>query len=411
MSQSTFKILFYLRKNRLNKNGQATIMVRITLSGEISQFSSKLEIEPHLWDTKAGKAAGKSGIATKMNSLLENIKNSLTNHYREIETRDSSVTVEKIRNSFLGFETRQQTLLELFKKHNEEAEKLVGISKTKATLQKYTCTYNHIECFIKSNYKVSDIALKEINHMFITDLETYFRTECGCSENTTAKFMQFFKRIILIARNNGWIVADPFVNYKIRLKRVDRGYLTEQEIAVILKKEFVAKRLEQVRDVFIFSCFTGLAYIDVKNLTQKNIINSFDGKLWIATKRQKTDTPVNVPLLKIPLAILDKYKDKLPHNALLPMLSNQKINSYLKEIADVCGIDKKMTFHIARHTFATTTTLAKGVPIETVSKMLGHTNIQTTQIYARITNDKISKDMQALSGKLQSIEETYAEMK
>ena len=222
--------------------------------------------------------------------------------------------------------------------------------------------------------------------------------------------MQFFKRIILIARNNGILVGDPFANYKIRLEKVDRGYLTEDEIKIILKKKMVSERLEQVRDVFIFSCFSGLAYVDVANLKEDNIRKSFDGNLWIITKRQKTNTDVNVPLLDIPKMILEKYKGKLPDGKVLPIISNQKLNAYLKEIADVCGIKKNLTFHLARHTFATTTTLAKGVPIETVSKMLGHTNIETTQIYARITNNKISNDMQGLDKKFVGIEKIYKEV-
>ena len=240
--------------------------------------------------------------------------------------------------------------------------------------------------------------------MFITDFETYLRTVSLCNENTTAKFMQTFRMIVIMAKNNGWIYTDPFMNYKIRLKRVDRGYLTDQEIQKILKKKFPTKRLEQVRDVFIFSCFTGLSYIDIKTLKASEICISFDGKPWIMRHRQKTDTPVNVPLLKIPLAILKKYEGQLPKGELLPVLSNQKLNSYLKEIADLCGINKNITFHLARHTFATTTTLSKGVPIETVSKMLGHTNIETTQIYARITNEKIRKDMSSLEDKLDDID-------
>jgi site-specific recombinase, phage integrase family len=222
--------------------------------------------------------------------------------------------------------------------------------------------------------------------------------------------MQFFKRIILIARNNGILTGNPFANYKIRLEKVDRGYLTEDEIKIILKKKMVSERLEQVRDVFIFSCFSGLAYVDVANLKEDNIRKSFDGNLWIITKRQKTNTDVNVPLLDIPKMILEKYKGKLPNGKVLPIISNQKLNAYLKEIADVCEIKKNLTFHLARHTFATTTTLAKGVPIETVSKMLGHTNIETTQIYARITNNKISNDMQGLDKKFVGIEKIYKEV-
>ena len=404
MSKSTFKILFYLRKNQVNKDGKVSIMTRLSVNGEVSQFSSKLDVEPELWDVKLGKVAGNSQKSRLLNNLLDDIRTSLKNHYHEIETHEAYVTAEKVRNAFLGYSTKQRTLLELFKNHNEDAKKLVGISKTEATLAKYDRAYRRMGEFMKAKYKITDIALKEINHKFITDFETYLRTVSECNENTTAKFMQTFRMIVIVAKNNGWIYADPFVNYKIRLKRVDRGYLTDQEIQKIMEKEFGSNRLEQVRDVFIFSCFTGLSYIDVKQLTADNICTSFDGKQWIMTHRQKTNTPVNVPLLNIPLTIMKRYEGKLPKGQLLPVLSNQKLNSYLKEIADLCDIHKNVTFHIARHTFATTTTLSKGVPIETVSKMLGHTNIQTTQIYARITNDKISKDMQLLSSKLDDME-------
>jgi len=404
MSKSTFKILFYLRKNQVNKDGKVSIMTRLSVNGEVSQFSSKLDVEPELWDVKLGKVAGNSQKSRLLNNLLDDIRTSLKNHYHEIETHEAYVTAEKVRNAFLGYSTKQRTLLELFKSHNEDAKKLVGISKTEATLAKYDRAYRRMGEFMKAKYKITDIALKEINHKFITDFETYLRTVSECNENTTAKFMQTFRMIVIVAKNNGWIYADPFINYKIRLKRVDRGYLTDQEIQTIMEKKFSFTRLEQVRDVFIFSCFTGLSYIDVKQLTVHHICISFDGKQWIMTHRQKTDTPVNVPLLNIPLTILKKYEGKLPKGQLLPVLSNQKLNSYLKEIADLCDIHKNITFHLARHTFATTTTLSKGVPIETVSKMLGHTNIKTTQIYARITNEKISKDMQLLSSKLDDME-------
>ena len=409
MSKSTFRILFYVRKNQVNKEGKASIMIRLTINGNTSQFSSKLEVEPELWDVKGQKMSGSSLKARQFNSLLDDVRTSLKNHFHDIETHEAYVTAEKVRNAFLGITIRQQTLLGTFRKHNEDVQKLVGISKSVATYAKYDRCMRRLEEFMQAKYRIKDIALKEISHVFITDFETYLRTESGCNENTTAKFMQTFRMIIIMAKNNGWIFADPFINYKIRLKRVDRGYLTEPEITKILKKQFTCKRLEQVCDVFIFACFTGLAYIDVRNLTKENIQTSFDGKLWIMTARQKTDTAVTVPLLKGPQAILKKYEGTQPDGRLLPVLSNQKLNSYLKEIGDLCGITKNITFHVARHTFATTMTLAKGVPIETVSKMLGHTNIITTQIYARITNDKIGRDMQVLSGQLGEIEKIALE--
>ena len=409
MIKSTFKVLFYLKRNAARKNGSMPIIARITIDGKLAQFSTKIEINPDLWSVSLGRASGYCRESQQTNALMDDIKASLHRIYHEMQRRDSVVTAEKVKNEFLGITEHHDTLLDLFDKHNSDVQKLIGISKSPATYQKYQVTRKHLQTFIESKYKLTDISLKDINHMFITDFEVYLLTTGKCSQNTTAKFMQFFKRIIIVAKNNGLIVGDPFANYKIRIKKVDRGYLTEEEITKIMKKKFSAPRLEHVRDIFIFSCFCGLAYIDVKNLTQNNIRTSFDGNLWIMTKRQKTDTEVNVPLLKIPQMILDKYKGKLPNGMLLPIMSNQKLNSYLKEIGDLCGIDKNLTFHLARHTFATTTTLAKGVPIETVSKMLGHTNIETTQIYARITNSKISRDMQGLSDKFSGVEKIYHE--
>ena len=317
------------------------------------------------------------------------------------------MTAEKVKNEFLGISEHHETLLDLFQKHNEDVLKLVGISKSTGTYQKYERTRWHLENFLLLKYQLKDISLKEIKPIFIWDFEIYLMTNGKCQTNTTAKFMQYFKRIILLARNNGLIAIDPFANYKTHLTKVDRGYLTQVNVEKILKKEFVIKRLELVRDIFIFSCFTGLSYIDVKNLTNKEIRTSFDNNLWIMTKRQKTKVDSNILLLDVPKMILEKYKGKSVNDHVLPILSNQKMNAYLKEIGDLCEIDKELTFHLARHTFATTITLAKGVPIETVSKMLGHTNIRTTQIYARITDSKISNDMQALAGKLQGIEKMF----
>lgn len=408
--KSTFKVLFYLKRNKETKSGEVMIMARITIDGNMCQFSTKQKINPKNWSVKLGKATGRTAEMVEINNLLDEIKASLYKVYHEMMRVDNYVTAEKIKNKFLGKNEDCATLIEMFNKHNEDVKALVGISKSQATYQKYEVTKRHLSEFLQYKYKLKDIAVREITPMFITDFEVYLMTACKCSTNTTAKFMQFFKRIIIIARDNGYMKSDPFSNYKIRIKQVDRGYLTEAEIAIISQKEFVSERLEQVRDVFIFSCFTGLSYIDVKNLTKEHLRTSFDGKLWIMTKRQKTDTSVNVPVLSIPKMILDKYKDTMTNGKLLPVISNQKLNSYLKEIADVCGIQKNLTFHLARHTFATTTTLAKGVPIETVSKMLGHTNIETTQIYARITNSKISNDMEGLSDKFVGIEKIYKEV-
>jgi Site-specific recombinase XerD len=405
--KTTFNVLFFLKRDKLKKNGSVPLMCRITVDGNETRFSMKTDIDPGLWDVKSGKMSGRSAKAVEVNALLENTKSVLNRIYHQELERMQSVTAEKVKNIFLGINTKQQTLIELFKKHNADVKCLVGKSKSKATYQKYEVTLKHVSNFIRNRYSLSDIPFAEINYMFISDFETFLMIDCQCNSNTTAKFMQFFKRIILIARNNGWMLHDPFANYKIRLNKVDRGYLTKEELECIIKKKISIPRLEYVRDIFIFSCFTGLAYIDVFNLSEENIRTSFDGNLWIMTKRQKTNVNSNIPLLEVPKMILEKYKGKLPKGKILPVLSNQKMNSYLKEIGDLCEIKKNLTFHLARHTFATTITLSQGVPIETVSKMLGHTNIKTTQIYARITDNKIGHDMNVLSGKLKEMEDAF----
>ena len=398
--KSTFSILFYLKRSGQKANGNMPIMGRITVNGQAVQFGAKVEVKPEYWNVKAGKAIGRANEVQEVNAILDSMKTTMSKIYRDLQERENIVTPERIKNIFFGIEVKHQMLLELFKRHNDDIFKLIGVCKSKVTYQKYEITRKHLTSFINEQYNVSDISLKEINHLFLSDFEAYIRVMCRCNANTTAKFMQRLKSIIIMAKNNGWMFTDPFANYKIKVPKVDRGYLTQAELESIMAKKFPAKRLEQVRDIFIFSCFTGLAYIDVKNLREKDIRTSFDGNLWIMIKRQKTNVSANIPLLDIPNQILDKYKGTLSNEAVLPVPSNQKMNAYLKEIGDLCGIEKSLTFHLARHTFATTTTLAKGVPIETVSKMLGHTNIKTTQIYARITDSKIGNDMAALAEKL-----------
>ncbi len=402
--KSTFKILFYARKNQVNKSGEVGIMIRVSVNGENTQFSSKLQIHQESWDPKRKMAIGRSTKANLINSTLDDIRASLTSYYREIERFESHVTPEKVRNAFLGITENKQMLIEVFKQHNEELIKRIGKGITIRSVDKYELSRKRLSCFIQYQYNINDIALNEIKYNFITQYETYLLSTCGYKVNTSAKYLLQLKHIITLAFNNGWIHADPFKNFKLRFEKVDRGYLTQQELNIMMQKRFTIQRIEQVRDIFVFSCFTGLAYIDVKNLTEKDVKISFDGKLWIMKKRQKTNVLSKILLLDVPKMILKKYKDKLSDGKLLPVITNQRMNSYLKEIADICGIEKNLSFHLARHTFATTITLSKGVPIETVSKMLGHTSIKTTQIYARITDSKIGNDMHELSEKLQGMD-------
>ncbi|MCW3807329.1 site-specific integrase [Plebeiibacterium marinum] len=396
-----------MKKSAKRKDGTAPIIARISVNGKMAQFSTKQYIKVTEWSVSLGKVKGRSSEAVATNSLLEEIKTSIHKTYNELIRKEITVTAEKVKNTFLGIGQEQFFLMEFFEDSNNLLKKQIGISKSKATYQKAEVCKRHVSEYLKSEYKLSDIDLREINHSFIVGFETYLNTHCKCNYNTTAKFIQKFKSIIITAQKNGQLHNDPFANYKISLKKVDRGYLTKDELNKIMEKEIKNERLERIRDIFVFSCYTGLAYIDIKNLKKEHIIQVFDGNPWIMTKRQKTEVQTVVPLLDVAQEILKKYKG-LPKDVLLPVPTNQKTNAYLKEIGDLCGINKNLTFHLARHTFATTITLSNGVPIETVSKMLGHTNIKTTQIYARITNEKISSDMHLLSQKLKCSEMSLA---
>ena len=404
MKKSTFKVLFLIRRNQVNKEGKCAIMIKVTVDGEYERINSTLTIEPELWDASASKAIGRSSKIAEFNKRIEDMRHVLKEHYYDILNRHGYVTAEMVKNAFTGITAKEESLVPLYLQHLEDTKKLIGISKANPTYQKYERMYRRVVEFMKMKYNITDIPLREIKLSFITDLEFFLRTEYKYSQNTTYKCMKFFKQVINKAIRAGLIFVDPFNGYKISVQRVDRGFLTEDDLKKMMEKEFASKRLEQVRDIFIFACFTGLAYIDLANLRVDNIQKMFDGRLWIVTHRQKTDTKVTVPLLPPALKILKKYEGKYLDGQLMPIITNQKLNCYLKEIADICGIEKNLTFHLARHTFATTMTLGKGVPIESVSKMLGHTNIQTTQIYARITNEKISHDMENLAKNLGSLD-------
>ena len=397
---STCKILFYIRKNYLNRDKKAPIMIRVTIDGRMVQFNSKLDIEPQYWNPKKQRAEG-SGKQIKMfNTLLENIKYSLQNHFHEIVCEEIP-TPEKVRDSFLGVADKENTLMLLFKRHLDNLKNIIGKGMAQATYDKYDITYRRLKEFMKNKYNLSDIPLRDIKNMFVVDFENFLIHTYDYGKNTRAKFLQRFHSVILIARRNNWIKTDPFDNFVIGSQKVDRGYLTQEEVDAIWNKQFNVTRLEKARDAFIFACYTGLAYVDVCHLKKANIV-TINGEKWIRTRRQKTDTLVEVPLLKIPERIIEKYKGYiLPDDALIPISSNQKVNAYLKEIADLCGIQRNLTYHLARHTFATTITLSKGVSMESVSKMLGHTKITTTQIYARILNSKVKEEMKLVETALE----------
>ena len=399
MMKSIFRVVFYLRSNYVNKEGKTSVMLRIYLNNErLSLGSTGISVKSSQWDKEKERIKGRTTEALNTNLQLDNIASGLQSIFRRIEMSDV-VSLERIKSEFLGKKGEIDTLMQLFEKHNGDVAKQVGVSVGKATLQKYNVCKRHFSEFLEKQYKRSDLKLTELTYVVIREFDLYLRTEVGQNPNTATKTMKTFKTITLLGQKMGVLLHDPFMNHRFHIEPVNRGFLTDEEILLIANKDLGISRLELVRDIFIFSCFTGLAYIDVSNLTPDHIVTLGD-KQWIMTQRQKTSVETNVLLLDIPKAIIAKYGGKTYRNGkLFPMLTNQKTNSYLKEIADICGIKKNLTFHLARHTFATMS-LSKGVPMESVSKMLGHNNIRTTQIYARITNKKIEHDMEELADKL-----------
>lgn len=397
--KSIFRTVFYLRSNYVNKEGKTPVMLRIYLNNErLSIGSTGISVVQSQWDNEKERLKGRNTETLNTNLQLDNIANGLQMIFRKLELGDE-LSLERIKSEFLGKKEDVDTLMQLFNKHNADVAKQVGISLTSATLQKYNVCKRHFADFLRTNYKRTDLKLSELTFVVTRDFDLYLRTIVGQNANTATKTMKTFKTIIILGQKMGVLHHDPFLNHRFHLEPVNRGFLTDEEILKIANKELGIQRLEHVRDMFIFSCFTGLAYIDVANLTPEHIV-TLDDKQWIMTKRQKTSVETNVLLLDIPKSIIAKYSHKTYRDGkLFPILSNQKTNSYLKEIADLCGIKKNLTFHLARHTFATMS-LSKGVPMESVSKMLGHTNIKTTQIYARITNKKIEHDMEQLADKL-----------
>ena len=401
-AHQTFSILFWVNKNRL-KNGKAPLSVRITIDSKRAEVSAHREVSLLEWDARAQMVTGRSQEAKEINNHLAVIKAKLLNCHGKLEAMGVTIAAEKLKNEFTGVIEKPRLLLPIIQQHNDDIKKLIGKDYSKATWIKYNTTQKHITGFLKWKYNLSDISLKDLNFEFINDFEFYLKSEKSIDVNTNAKYIKNLKKIIKECVCKDWLHKDPFMAYKVKAKKTERAFLTDLELKSIEEKQFTIERLSQVKDIFLFSCYTGLAYIDVFNLTSNNVALGIDGEKWIFTHRQKTETASRIPLLQPALAVLDKYTNSpqaINNGKLLPIPSNQKTNAYLKEIAACCGITKELTFHVARHTFATTVTISNGVSIESVSKMLGHKKLQTTQHYAKILDKRVSNDMNDLRNKL-----------
>jgi site-specific recombinase XerD len=399
MKRSTFRILFYIKRGNPKKNGNVVIMGRITIDGERSQFSTKLEINPTVWDNKSGKVKGNNAKAISINNALDNFRGKATMHYNKLMDVNGYAHPEKVRNALFGLEEKSKTIMYYFNKFNEQYKSKVGAVVTRTTYLRYELAQKRLGEFMEETRKVKDMPYREITTVFLQDFYLFLRNKYKSGNNNAMKTIQHVRAVFFYIKNTGEHFADPFANFKISFEKIERSYLTKEELEILYNKKFGSERLERVRDVFLFCCYSGLSYSDLYNLTKEEIRTGIDGNLWIMDTRNKTGVPYKVRLVDIPVAILKKYEHLQEDGKLLPVISNQKMNEYLLEIANLCGINKKITCHVARHSFATLC-LTEGMSIESVSKLLGHTKIKTTQIYARIIDRKLSDDMDQLAKRL-----------
>lgn len=405
--KSTFSILFIIKRTAVKKDGTAPLLCRITINGTVSSFSCKLSVDPAQWDAKNGQAVGNNATSKRVNGELKKIHKGICKHYEQIFNGIGPLTAERVKISYLGLDRHCRTLLEVFKNHNEEYEQLIksGVRQL-STYQRYCKVYDYLKKFLYHQYKLKDIALVDIRSSFITDFEVFLRKKRKCSNNTVCVYITPLRKMIAIAQNNGWLDYNPFYGHRISLQRKDRLYLTADEVESIMNMSFTKHRqsYERIRDLFIFCVYTGISYIDLKNLTKENL-KQFGNETWICFQRHKTGIMCNVPLLKIPSEILTKYANKGKTRILLPVPTYATLLSGIKRIGEMCGINKRITWHLARHTFASEICLLNGVPIETISRMLGHTDVKTTQIYAKTSDTVIRRDMAKLSERLDDLTE------
>jgi site-specific recombinase XerD len=406
MIERSFGLIFFLKQSKDAHKNDRTVYTRITINKKSKDISLMYPWSIERWDIKLSRAMGTKADAKELNAFLETIRFKVLEGRRTLMESNTEITAENLKNILLGQTDENRKLLKVFEDHNQQMEALVGKEFSEGTMERYITSLAHTRAYILWKYKKEDISILDLNYEFIADYAFWFKTQRNCAHNTTMKYLSNLKKIVLICIKKGWIPKDPFLEFKMVRKEVKREVLSKEELEMISKKVLHSVRLDQVRDIFLFSCYTGLAYVDVKNLQRSQLTIGVDGEKWIFTERKKTDTTTHIPILPQAMKLIKKYEDHPEcenQGKVLPVLSNQKMNSYLKEIADLSGITKELTFHIARHTFATTITLANGVPIETVSKLLGHKSLKQTQHYAKILDNKISEDMKKLRDKMERV--------
>ena len=398
--KTELKVHFYLRKTDEKKNGECPVIGKITIGKDVVQFSAKLTAKASLWDIVSGRVTGKSKHATEINATLDKINVAVNTSYRKLQEIKNAITASEVKNAFQGIASGQETLISYFARHNEDFKKRVGVNRELSTQVQYENSLNHLKRFMSLKCKLSDIPFTQLDFSFIEKYDFYLRVELKLKPNTILGIMRHLRKMIKLATGEGIITRDPFDGYSPERPKAEQKYLTREELNKIMVTPLDHPCRYLTRDMFLFSVFTGLAYRDICNLTAKNIVRASDGVLWIETTRQKTGTPCEIPLMEIPLQILNKYKGLAPDGKLLPMQSCGRLNKNLKVVARLCGLKRKLIFHVGRHTYASEICLSQGVPIETVSRMLGHRDLRSTQIYAKISNNKISEDTDKLEERI-----------
>ena len=406
MRRNSFGVLFFLKKNQLLKSGEAPVSMRITVNGQREEIRTKKSINPSLWNQAKERSRGRDRKSNDLNDYIESAQIRLSQLFNDMEQNGKTITAKILRNKFLGIdEEDRKTLVAFFNEHNEQCRKLIGIDYVDITIRRYECCARYLQELIREKYGEDDLLLREVNGEFVRSFEFYMKTEKKCQQNTVIRYMKCFKKVINLAIANEYITRNPFAGIKFHEVAVNKEFLTMEEINRMAEKEFTIQRLELVRDVFLFCVYSGLAFIDVYNLRKEHVVSDNEGNLWIRKTREKTNNMCNIPLLSKPIEILQKYENHpvcLEKGVLLPVMCNQRMNSYLKELADLCGIKKTLTTHVARYTFASVIALANKVSLSNVAKMLGHSSTRMTQHYAKVMDHTILEDMKNVQQKLGS---------
>jgi site-specific recombinase XerD len=392
--------IFYLKRNEEKADGTVPILGRIRIEKSMVQFSAKVCVPVSLWDTKSGRAIGKSKVALSINASLNKIGVAIHSAYKDLLVKKENVSALEVKNAFQGIASEQDTLVKYYEAHNQSFLKNVGVNRCMATCKRYGVSLDHLKRFMPKKYNISDISFQALTPSFVADYDYYLRVELRFAPQTIVNTISQLRRIIKIAINNGLVRNDPFTDYEYITAPIVPKSLTAQELKLMMKAKLSRPNLNFIRDMFLFSSFTGIAFSDMRNLTEQNLSTAQDGVKWIHFNRKKTGTPCHIPVLELPLQLIEKYRRLAKDEKLFPMISCSKTNIYLKRIAVECKIDKPITFHQAWQCYASVVTLSQGVPLETVGELLGHRDWRATRIYAQVSNEKIGEDMRTLNKRL-----------